>query len=163
MASRLSGWTNVGAGSVVAAAALLLTGCTQKQPPVNVLLDNQSTATLEVQVDLPARGPLGRKANHEAFRMLVPPGMVWQNGRDTLRVGTEPNDRKQFRIMVADVTKDPRVWYTPFLVPGGRKHCSVTFTGAPGNLAWRVTGAEGEGEALVPYPMTGTGGESVSE
>lgn len=159
MVSRVSGWAVV----VVMGAAAVQSGCTQKQQAVNVLVDNQSSATLEVQVDLPARGPLGRKANHEAFRMLVPPGLVWQNGRDTLRVGTEPNDRKQFRIMVADVTTDPRVWYTPFLVPGGRKSCSVTFSGAPGDLAWRVTHASGESEKLVPYPMTGEVGEPAAE
>lgn len=126
--------------AAAAHALLVLGACTSSQKPVSVTLENHSSASLEVQVDLPARGPMARKPNHEAYRTLLPPGTVWTNTRDTLRFGTEPNDVKGFRIMVADIGAEPRVWYRPFPVERSRKKLHVIFDGAPGALVWKTPG-----------------------
>lgn len=151
---RGSGDTHPMLGRTVAAVALstALCACASSQKPVSVTLENQSSASLEVQVDLPARGPLGKKPNHEAYRTLLPPGMVWTNSRDTLRFGTEPNDVKGFRIMVADIGAEPRVWYRPFPVEGSRKNCHVIFTGGPGALHWRTPA--GPEQPMVLYEFS---------
>lgn len=126
----------------VVTIATALTACSSSQKPVNVTLENHSSASLEVQVDLPARGVMGKKPNHEAYRTLLPPGSTWTNTRDTLRFGTEPNDVKGFRVMVADIGAEPRIWYRPFPVEGSRKHMHVIFAGAPGSLNWKSPGGE---------------------
>ncbi len=127
------------AGAIAGTVLLAGVGCsTGKQQPVHVLLDNQSSAQLEVQVDLPVRGLFARRPNHEAFRTLLPPGATWENTPDTLRFATAPNDVKGFRVMVADIGGEHYVWYTPFEVEGSRKSCHVTFRGQPGSLSWQT-------------------------
>lgn len=141
---------SVRVGGVVGAlmvGAMTLTGCTSQQRPVDVALENHSTAPLEVQVDLPARGPLGRKANHEAYRTLLGPGESWRNSRDTLRFGTEPNTTKGFRVWVADLSEGDRLWHQPFEVTGSRRSMRVVFEGQPGSLTYDAGAGQ---QPLVP-------------
>jgi hypothetical protein len=125
----------------LAAGVMVAAGGCSKQKAVHVTLDNQSSAQLEVQVDLPVRGPFARKPNHEAYRTLLPPTYSWENGPDTLRFATAPNDVKGFRVMVADVGGEQYVWYTPFAIEGSRKACHVIFRGQPGALTWETPGS----------------------
>jgi len=126
---------------MLARAALILTiataaACTGHQRPVSVTLENQSSIPLEVEVDLPARGPFGRKPNHEAYRLLLPAGEKWQNSPDTLRFAADPNPAQGFRIWAADNSQTERIWYNAFTVEGSRKQCHVIFRGVPGALVW---------------------------
>lgn len=136
-------YRTIGLG-LAAAGVLIAGGCTGRQRPVSVTLDNQSSAQLEVQVDLPVRGPMARKPNHEAFRTLLPPGYSWQNAPDTLRFATAPNDLRGFRVMVADIGGAEYVWYTPFNVEGSRRSCHVIFRGQPGALTWETPGRQAQ-------------------
>lgn len=140
--------TRIAAAMTVATA---LTACTSSQKPVSVTLENQSSVSLEVQVDLPARGVRAKKPNHEAYRTLLPPGSTWTNTPDTLRFATEPNDVKGFRVMAADIGAEPRVWYRPFPVEGSRKHMHIIFNGAPGSLVWTTPGGGGGERAMELY------------
>lgn len=150
------------AGTITATMLLGGAGCsTGKQKPVHVLLDNQSSAQLEVQVDLPVRGVFARRPNHEAFRTLLPPGYSWENNPDTLRFATAPNDVKGFRVMVADIGGEEYVWYTPFDVEGSRKSCHVVFHGQPGSLTWQTPG--GKEQPLEKSDYQWTPGETPSE
>jgi hypothetical protein len=144
-----------------AAAALVAGGCTGKQRPVSVMLDNQSSVHMEVQVDLPVRGPLARRPNHEAYRTLLPPGYSWENAPDTLRFATAPNEVKGFRVMVADIGGEQYVWYTPFAIPGSRKACHVIFRGEPGAITWETAG--GEAQPLQKSDHEWTPGVSPAE
>ena len=149
---------------VMAAGGMLVggVGCSSgKQKPVHVVLENESTAQLEVQVDLPVRGMFGRKPNHEAYRTLLPPGYSWENEADTLRFATAPNDVKGFRFMVADIGGEQYVWYTPFAVEGSRKSCHVIFRGQPGALTWQTPG--GEEKTLEKSDYQWTPGDTPAE
>ncbi len=98
----------VGFGGVALFCSLTLVGlmgggCSGQRSKASVVLENQSSAALQVEVAVPSRGALGRKPSHEGFLKRLEPGEKWASDADTHHYAMLPNPEQAFRVVVTDI------------------------------------------------------------
>lgn len=133
-----------------------LSGCSGQRSKASVVLENQSSAALQVEVAVPSRGALGRKPSHEGFLKRLEPGEKWASDADTHHYSMEPNPEQAFRVVVTDFTSDPHVVYAPVLVKTGNLKASIIFRGTPGAVSMQGFTSGGSavgGEEKLPMAM----------